>query len=128
MGRTSGAPAGVVPEVAITPGTATRPVTRGGDAPGDAPREKSGKFRKNRTKPGKITNKQAKIGQKRPKIIKTGIFSPGRHLGQRHPPDRPEVAATPGAPRGNTQAPRDNAGLPGVRPTPPLPGVVVRNT
>ena len=33
-------------------------------------------------------------------------------------PDRPEVAASPGAPRENTRAPRDNAGLPEVRPTP----------
>ena len=38
----------------------------------------------------------------------------GRTPGQRHAPDRPEVAATPGAPRGNTRAPRDNAGLPEV--------------
>ena len=33
MGRTSGRPAGGVPELAITPGTATRPVARGGDTP-----------------------------------------------------------------------------------------------
>ena len=69
------------------PGHGDTPVTRGGDAPRDAPREKSGKFRKNRTKPGKITNKKAKIGQKRPKIIKTDIFFFffGRHPGLRHP-------------------------------------------
>ena len=67
VGCTSGAPAGVVPEVAITPGTATRPVARGGDAPRAArpqgqpevppPRDF---FWKNRTKNGKITNTTGK--------------------------------------------------------------------
>ena len=81
VGRTSGAPAGVVPEVAITPGTATRPVARGGDAPRaarpqgqpevGAPRDFFGKAE---PKTAKSLTQQAKVSQKTTKNHKNGHF------------------------------------------------------
>ena len=75
-GCTSGAPAGVVPGVAITPGTATRPVARGGDIPRAARPRGSPRwghlgifFGKTEPKQATSLTQQAKVSQK--SIIKT---------------------------------------------------------
>ena len=81
MGRTSGRPAGGVPELAITSGTATRPVARGGDTP----RGGSEKSWGNRTKQTANRQKLAKKDQKL-LTIKTDnffFFFPGPHSATR---------------------------------------------
>ena len=82
VGCTSGAPAGVVPEVGITPGTATRPVARGGDAPRAARPQGQPEvpphqdfFGKTEPKTAKSLTQHSKVSQKRPTTTKTDIFS-----------------------------------------------------